>query len=229
MITDKALENRLLETFAFLHDCDDHLYKEFLRTAFLARLKKGQSICSEGAACEHLALVLSGSARVYKLGESGREITLYRIGPGKSCILTASCIVSQQPFPAFAECENELEAILIPAGTLHRWMAESAPWRDYVFGLVAQRIADIISVVEEVAFNRVDRRIAAHLVKRCKTSSNNTIQSTHQEIASDLGTSREVVSRILKDFENKNLIKVARGAITICNLNGLEEKSEELV
>ena len=222
MITDKALENRILEAFSFLRNCDDHLYREFLQTAFLARLKRGQSICSEGAACDHLALVLSGSARVYKLGESGREITLYRIGVGKSCILTASCIVSQQPFPAFAVCENELEAILIPAGTLHSWMAKSAPWRDYVFGLVAQRMADIISLVEEVVFNRVDRRIAAHLIKQCRASGHSTLQATHQELASDLGTSREVVSRILKDFESNGLIETARGSITIRNPAGLE-------
>ncbi len=226
MITDKGLEGKLQETFGFLQECDAHHYKEFLQTAFLAHLKKGQSICSQGSACEHLTLILNGSARVYKLGENGREITLYRIGAGKSCILTASCIVSHQPFPAYAECEEDLDVVLIPAGTLHRWIAESSAWRDYVFGLVAQRMADIISLIEEVVFSRVDRRIASYLLKRHQANNQPVIQATHQEIASDLGTSREVVSRILKDFEVKNLIQVSRGSIKLLNIDELETKSD---
>jgi len=228
VITDKTLEKQLQERFGFLQECDAQHYKEFLQTAFLAHLKKGQSICSQGSACEHLALILNGSARIYKLGENGREITLYRIGAGKSCILTASCIVSHQPFPAYAECEEDLDVVLIPAGTLHRWMAESSAWRDYVFGLVAQRMADIISLVEEVVFSRVDRRIASYLLKRHHADNQPIIQATHQEIASDLGTSREVVSRILKDFEIRNLITVARGAIKLLDIKNLEAKSEEV-
>jgi CRP/FNR family transcriptional regulator len=227
MITDKALEKQLQESFEFLQECDPRHYKEFLQTAFLGHLKKGQSICSQGSACEHLALILNGSARIYKLGENGREITLYRIGAGKSCILTASCIVSHQPFPAYAECEEDLDVVMIPAGALHRWMAESTAWRDYVFGLVAQRMADIISLVEEVVFSRVDRRIASYLLKRHHADNQPTIHATHQEIASDLGTSREVVSRILKDFEIKNLIAVARGSIKLLDIKSLEAKAEE--
>jgi len=227
VITDKALEQRLLETFGFLRDCDERIYREFLSLAFVVKLEKGQPVSSEGAECSHLALVLSGNARVYKLGESGREITLYRVGPGQSCVLTASCIQSHQPFPAFAECEQAVEAVLIPAGDLNRWMAESAPWRDYVFSLVAKRMANIIGLVEEVVFRRMDRRIAAYLLSRCRDADTETIQATHQEIASDLGTSREVVSRILKDLETGGHISVARGAITIRNQQKLQEKSEE--
>ena len=228
MITDKALEKQLRETFGFLQECETKHYNEFLQTAFLAHLKKGQPICSQGSGCEHLALILNGSARVYKLGENGREITLYRIGTGKSCILTASCIVSHNPFPAYAICEEDLDVVLIPAGALHRWIAESSAWRDYVFGLVAQRMADIISLVEEVVFSRVDRRIASYLLKRHLANNQPIIQATHQEIASDLGTSREVVSRILKDFEVKNLIKVSRGSIELLDMKELEAKSEEI-
>lgn len=227
MITDKTLEQRLRETFSFLSDCDERIYSEFLRSAFLVKLDKGQPVTSEGAECSHLALVLSGNARVYKLGESGREITLYRVGPGQSCVLTASCIQSHQPFPAFAECEQAVEAVLVPAGDLNRWMSESAPWRDYVFGLVAKRMANIIGLVEEVVFRRMDRRIAAHLLSRSQAAGKETIEATHKEIAADLGTSREVVSRILKDLEAGGLIQVARGAITIQNRVGLKAKSEE--
>ncbi len=226
MITDQALEHRLNEHFGFLRDCDQYIYSEFMRNAFVARLKKDQFICQQGGACDHLALVLDGTARIYKLGESGREITLYRVGPGQSCVLTASCIQAHQPFPAFAVCEEDMEAVLVPAAIIHRWLAESAPWRDYIFALVAQRMANIISLVEEVVFLRMDRRIAAYLLKK-PLPGENTVQATHQEIASDLGTSREVVSRILKDFEALGYIEAARGSIHIRDRHGLRDKGTE--
>jgi CRP/FNR family transcriptional regulator len=167
--------------------------------------------------------VLDGTARVYKLGENGREITLYRIGHGESCILTASCIISHAEFPAFAVCEEAVEAVVIPANEIRQWIAQSAIWRNYVFGLVAQRMGDIISLVEEVVFRRMDRRIADYLLQRFKPKQSK-IEITHQMIASDLGTSREVVSRILKDFESQGLILVARGAVELLSETLLQER-----
>jgi len=103
-------------------------------------------------------------------------------------------------------------------------MEDSKEWRDYVFGLVSHRLADIISVVEEVVFRRVDRRIAAYLLKRLDGA---PIKTTHQTIASDLGTSREVVSRILKEFESEGIIEVGRGTIKILHRDRLQTKSAD--
>ncbi len=222
MINASHVKTRLEQTFPFLQNDTNGFRDRFMRTAVLARLDKGEHICREGAECTHLALVLEGTARVYKLGENGREITLYRVEPGESCILTASCILSHAPFPAFAVCEAPVTGALIPTAEVQRWMAESALWRDYIFGLVTHRLTDIISVVEEVVFRRVDRRIAAYLSKRLGAT---PIKTTHQAIASDLGTSREVVSRILKEFESEGIIEVARGTVTITDANALQRKS----
>jgi CRP/FNR family transcriptional regulator len=158
---------------------------------------------------------LSGTVRVYKIGESGREITLYRIEENDSCILTASCILSQIRFPALAVVEREVRAALIPAPVLREWIKKYDGWQRYVFGLMSKRLADVIATVEEIAFRRVDVRIAEFLAGLTKEQENITI--THQEIAYELGTAREVVSRILKDFERMNVISLSRGSIKVLN------------
>ncbi|WP_078486100.1 Crp/Fnr family transcriptional regulator [Solemya velesiana gill symbiont] len=197
-----------------------------MQPASVVELDKGYHICDEGSRCSHLTLVISGTARVYKLGENGREITLYRVDPGESCILTASCILSNQPFPAFAVSESPMEAALIPAPEVNQWLAYSEAWRQYVFGLISRRLSNIINVVEEVVFRRMDRRIADYLLKRV-SNDEERLQITHQEIASDLGTSGEVVSRILKDLETSELIHTTRGTIEITDITGLENKTLE--
>lgn len=227
MITDKARQQSLHEIFAFLEAGDDSLHERFMQSASLVKLEKDQYVCHEGRVCSHLALIIRGSAKVFKLGENGRQITLYRVGPGESCILTASCILSDQPFPACAVCETEIEAVVIPASEVRAWLTDSSAWRDYLFGLLSRRLSNIISVIEEVVFRRMDRRIAAYLCQNV-SDPETPLHTTHQEIASDLGTSREVVSRILKDFDGSGLIHVGRGSISLLNRDGLTEKSREL-
>lgn len=183
-------------------------------------LAPGQSICREGVGCAHLPLVLSGIARVYKLGASGREITLYRIEPGDSCVLTASCILSGRHFPAFATAETAMEALAVPARTVLEWLESCGDWRAYVFGLVAQRLADVIDVVEGVAFGRMDQRVADYLLRMMGPEQ--TVIATHQQIAFDLGSSREVVSRLLKDFEQSGLVAIARGRVRLLDPQRLQ-------
>jgi len=226
MISDEALRLRIRERFPFLRNASAEFEQDFFRHARYARLDSGQFVCREGAQCSHLALLLTGSARVYKLGETGREITLYRVESGQSCILTASCIVSDLPFPAFAVTETPVEAAVVSPADLTRWIAQSPQWRAYVFGLIAGRLDDIITVVEEVAFQRMDQRIAAWLLQQEPDEPHGRLRVTHQKIASDLGSSREVVTRILKELEARGLLETARGSIRILDRNVLETKSQ---
>ncbi len=207
------LQQRLRPAFPALFDDDAALLARVLREAVVRTLPPGQVVCRQGDSCGYLPLLLSGRARVFKLAESGREITLYRIEAGDSCVLTASCIMSDIPFPALAITENEVEALLVPAASVRAWMGESAAWRRYLFGLVARRLADVIAVVEEVAFRRMDARVAALLLERA--AADDMTQTTHQELAVDLGSSREVVSRILRDLENDGMIRRTRGEILL--------------
>ena len=210
------LEDRL----PVLRHATPELLDEFIRHAFVHRIPAGSAIAWEGDTCEQLAIVLEGAVRVYKVGESGREITLYRIEPAQSCVLTASCILSRNHFPALAVAESDVEAVLIPAHVLRRWIQHFEPWRDYVFGLMAERLAGVIATVEEIAFRRMDARIADYLAGL--GADGTSLALTHQEIAAELGTAREVVSRVLKDLERARLVALGRAQVTILDVAGLQ-------
>lgn len=208
---------RLFEVFPKIRHAPYELRENFFEHSATIKLDQSQTVWTEGDECTSLALILRGSVRVFKIGETGREITLYHINPGESCILTASCLMSEVNFPAFAKTETEVEAIVIPAFIFKHWIKSYPFWQEYVFNLLSRRLGAIISVVEEVAFRRVDSRIAAYLLSGNKA----IIQKTHFEIATEVGTSREVVSRILKDFENRNIVSLSRGIVTIGNTRAL--------
>ncbi len=225
MINDKQLIANVHNAFGFIRNCDSTIYKEFLSEAIHIQLEKGSRISEQGNDCTHLTLVLRGTARIYTLADSGREITLYRIEAGQSCILTASCIQSANPFPAFAICESDIDAILVPSTCLQKWLAESTAWRHFIFGLISQRMTSVICLVEEVAFNKLDQRIAKLLIQYKNKNISSTIHVTHHEIALELGTSREVVSRILMSFQSSGLVLLTRGSIVLLNYDAISSRA----
>jgi CRP/FNR family transcriptional regulator, anaerobic regulatory protein len=220
-----GLREKIFNLFPLFGNSAQGVQNELFEHGKLAKLPANQFICLEGSKCSCIPLVLEGWARVYKLSESGREITLYRVEPGQSCIMTASCILSGVEFPAFAATETEVEAVVIPPEILHRWVNEHEVWRRFLCGMLASRLAEVISVVEEVAFQRVDTRTAEYLLQ--SASADGAIKKTHRDIAMDIGTSREVVSRILKEFEHKGLITLARGEIQTENANELQRVANQ--
>ncbi len=223
MLEDKYYR-QIAEALPFLKKTDSPIAREFRQAAYFARIPEGKDIFVEGDAVQAIALILSGNVRVYKIGEQGREITLYRFGLGESCILTANAIMNQQTFPAVALVESEAEAIMIPAETFRDWMRRYDEWRNFLFDLLSQRLASVMGIVDEVVFHRMDARIAALLLRR--TEQGSVIQMTHQEIAAELGTSREVVSRILEGFDSAGLISSSRGQIEILDAEELAGRTE---
>ena len=213
------LSERVLSLFPSFGKAGAEVQAELFEHGERVEIPAHQFICMEGNQCSGIPLVLAGCARVYKLSKSGREITLYRVEPGDSCILTASCIMSGVAFPAFVAAETQVEAIVIPPEVLRRWVNQYDVWNKFLWTMLATRFAEVLSLVEEVAFQRVDTRMAEYLVQ--SAGADGTIKKTHQDIAADIGTSREVVSRILKDFEHKGLIALSRGEIHAENLSGL--------
>ncbi|WP_456414245.1 Crp/Fnr family transcriptional regulator [Thiolapillus sp.] len=190
---------------------DEGFLQSLLGMGQQVALPAGQHICLEGSNCSHLAFVLAGTGRVYKLSESGREITLYRVEAGECCILTLSCIVSEKRFPAFAVSETELQAIVVPAAVIQEWMDNNRSWRRYAWNLIAARLGDVISLIEEVTFRRMDERLGFYLNQEKLFPLNQKTPITHQQIAAELGTSREVISRLLKDLEQQKIVDLGRG------------------
>lgn len=190
---------------------DEQLVQAVLSTGGLIRLSAGQHICMEGSTCSHLAFLLSGTGRIYKLSETGREITLYRVERGECCILTLSCIISERRFPAFAVSESDLRAIIVPAASIQQWMDDNRTWRRYAWNLIAERLGEVISLVEEITFHRMDERLAFYLNQANIFPLGRQARITHQQIAAELGTSREVISRLLKDLEEQGVVELGRG------------------
>jgi len=213
MIDDPESRRQLMRTFPFLAEADDTQRGDFFRRATRIRLPGGRMLAAPGDECGQLALVVRGHLRVYRTTAEGREITLYRLTSGESCVLTAACIMSHEGFPAIAETVDEVDALMIPAADARRWLVGWPAWCTFIFRLVSQRLSEVIVLLEEVAFERMNVRIAHYLVELGDRDA--PLHTTHQRIADDLGTSREVVSRIIKGFETSGLIEAGRGTIVI--------------
>lgn len=211
---------RIAAALPILQHAESAMVREFQQTAFYARIPVGRDVFADGDRVDAIALLLSGAVRVYKIGETGREITLYRFGTGESCILTANAILSNQSFSAIATVEQDAEAIMIPADTFRDWVKRYDSWREFVFDLLSQRLSSVMEIVDEVAFQRMDMRVATLLLERGE--SQNPVTITHQEIAAELGSSREVISRILGSFSSQGLIQLGRGTIELLDFKSLE-------
>lgn len=164
--------------------------------------------------CEHYFFVLAGRVRVQMVAESGREIVLYRIGAGETCVLTTACLLSGENYPAEARSETELDALMLPRTAFRALLDRSPAFRDFVFRAYGQRIAGLMALIEEVVFRRLDLRLAQWLAERADAQGTH-LPMTHQEIAQELGSAREVVSRQLKDFERRGWLVLGRGAVEV--------------
>ena len=215
--------NQIARALPILGVADAGLVREFQQAAYFARIPAGRDILVEGDRVDAIALIISGVVRVYKIGETGREITLYRFGLGESCILTANAILSRQSFPAIATVEKDAEAVMVPADLFREWVARSDLWRGFVFDLLSQRLSSVMALVDEVAFRRMDVRVASLLLERGRRV--NPLRVTHHEIAAELGSSREVISRILEDFDRQGLIHAGREMVEVLDFESLQDRT----
>jgi CRP/FNR family transcriptional regulator len=209
----------ITDAFPFLSSIPQPGRSELLSRSSRKKLRHKEVLVRDGNECSYLPLVLAGSLRVYKSSENGRELTLYRIERGETCILSARCLTNGGTFPAIAEADGDVDVLMVPAQLLLKLVANNAQWQVFLVEQYAKRLDMTMTLVEEVAFHHMDVRLAAHLFKEAGTQG--AVNTTHAELASDLGTSREVVTRILKDFESAGIISTHRGQIRILRPNEL--------
>jgi CRP/FNR family transcriptional regulator len=219
-------KNEFEQLFPFMSGAGADFVRDFYAACRYIELPAGAAICEEGQQCAQLAMLLDGVGRVYKPSPAGREVTLYRIDAGEACVLTASCIMNGDDFPAMAVTETPVRAIVVSPQKVRGWICAESQWQQFIFGLLSHRLASIISVVEEVAFKRIDVRLAEKFA-RCLDREEASLQVTHAELAADLGSSREVISRILKDFAERGLIETGRGSILLTDRQGIEQLSRQ--
>ncbi|MBI4979605.1 MAG: Crp/Fnr family transcriptional regulator [Spirochaetes bacterium] len=221
-MVDDAARTMALDVFPFLKTIGAAESKKFFAQAMYRKLTRGTTLLDSGDRCSNLPFILEGCIRIYKISENGREITLYRIEKGDSCILSTTCLFNEERFPATAVAEEDVEALFVPTQLVHELFETSSIWRTFVLGLYAHRLSLVIELVEEVVFQRLDVRIAQYLLS--PRTPGKTIAITHEKIAFDLGSAREVVTRILRDFEKRGLISQERGSITIVDAEELRRQ-----
>jgi CRP/FNR family transcriptional regulator len=205
---------RVTGALALLGRLEPDMASEFMQAASLARFPVGRDLLAEGERVDAVPVLVSGRVRVYRIGATGREITLYRFSQGECCVLSADSILGNRLFPANAQVEESAEVAFVPASIFDRWLARSAAWRRFVFEALSRRVVSLVDTVDDVAFRRMDVRVAQLLVRR-SGGRQGTVAITHQAIADELGSSREVVSRILEDLQARGQIRLSRGAVEL--------------
>ena len=186
----------------------------------------GAMIHGGGAECTGLLLVLSGQLRAFITSEEGREITIYRLFPGDICLLSASCVISSMQFELAVQAEKPTEFMLIPPDAYKRAVSSSAPLANYTSRVMAERLSDVMWLMEQVMWKSMDRRLAAFLLEEAGLEGSDELKLTHERIANHLGSAREVITRLLRYFQSEGLVKLGRGAVVLTDRERLYALSE---
>ena len=210
--------NELLALYPSLAGLEYGEVTALCRPDAVTRLTSGTVLFAERQPCNGFPLLLSGTIKVVKSMPAGREMLLYRIEPGGSCVITSSCLLGHMPYSARGIAETALQIAILPKTLFERLIAGDATFRDFVFHLLADRIADLMQLVEEVAFHRLDQRLAKLLLGKSEP-----IQATHQVLADELGSVREIVSRLLKGFAAQGFVSIGRERISLLDRDGLKQ------
>jgi CRP/FNR family transcriptional regulator len=210
---------KLLNLYPTLAGLPADRIASLLQPQAVMKIPAGSQVFAEHQPCRGFPLVLEGSIKVVKQATSGRELLLYRVAPGGSCIISSSCLLGHSDYNARGIAETPLTLLALPVPSFAALMIESTPFRDFVFHLFAERISELMQLVEEVAFARLDQRLAKLILARNEVSLN----VTHQQLADELGSVREIVSRLLKGFVAQGLVSLGREQLSITDRDGLQK------
>jgi CRP/FNR family transcriptional regulator len=216
---DQELVKRWKAAFPGLPELAPEHRDELMASLQFNRLHGGDVAYRQGQHCHNYVMCIDGRTRVFKVSESGREILLYQVSSGQTCVLTTSCLMAGSPFPAESTAETDVLLAAIPAGTFHRLMKNSVPFREFVMSNYGDLLSSLITLVDEVAFASLDLRLARRLLAEADDSG--VVAKTHQQLALDLGSVREVISRYLNEWERLGWVRAARGSIEVLNRKAL--------
>lgn len=209
-----------IDRFEGLSALPDDLRSLLIERGQLARFAPGTVLFAPGVEPDTMLLLLEGTVRVQQASETGREIVLFRVEAGESCVLTSACLLSHEAYAAEGIAETEVSAVSIPRSVFDDLVSRSRVFRDFVFKAYARRMTDLFRVIDEVAFGRIDLRLAERLLALARGK--DTVHATHQQLASELGTAREVVSRQLTEFQRRGWITQSRGRVVLSDRDALQ-------
>lgn len=211
-------ENYLKENLPFFKHLNDEDKNELICKSFISTYKKGELIHSKDSSCTGLLITLSGNFRTFISGPSGRQITLFKLYERDICMLSASCAFQNLTYDVNLEAQSDASAIIIDSSLLKKLTENNIHVMNYILSLTQDKLSEVMYVLEQSIFFSLDERITDYLLDQSRYENSKTIHITHENIANELGSSREVISRILKKFEKDGKIEVSRGKIKIINL-----------
>lgn len=207
----------LQSLYPVLDALPEALRDKTLKQAQTMTVAAGTMLFDERQPCQGFPFILEGGIRVVKPAANGRELPLYRVVPGESCIITSSCLLAHADYNARGITEGTTTLVLLPRDLFDELLAQP-PFRNFVFQLFADRMADLMQLIEEVAFRKLDQRLAGLLLGKGKL-----LHATHQQLADELGSVREMVSRLLKGFAEQGLVRLGREQVEILDAGGLRK------
>lgn len=214
MLSDLDI-NFLKNNVIFYNKLNNQEQDQFNLNAFNSTFKSNHFTNISESECSGLIIVLKGALRAFLNSSEGKEITLYKLLDGDSCIFTASCVFNNINFNVNVEAIEDTEVIILPSQHLDSLSKNNIVFQQYLLHLTQSKMSEVVGIIEQILFTSFDKRLKSYLLEfNCSS-----IKITHNTIAKDLGTAREVVSRMLKQFENDGMIKLSRGAIEIIDLS----------
>jgi len=213
---NKPDRDKVLRCYPVLRNLPPDLLRKVEEGAQPLHAPAGRRLFEEGAPCTLFPLLVEGVIRATKSGPDGHEILLYRLNPGESCVITVVALLGESPYPAVGSAETDLRFFGVPRGLFLDLVLKSPAFRVFVFEFLSRRMAHLMALIDDVAFRRVDQRLASRLLLHDKP-----IAATHQMLADELGTTREVVSRTLESFKEEGMLRLGRRRIEILDRGAL--------
>lgn len=214
------MEHTWIEKFKGLSRLPGEIREELQAGSQVISVPAGTQIFAPGQTADNLLLLLEGTVKVQQKSETGREIFLYRVHAGESCVLTTACMLAFEDYAAEGTSETEVKAVAIPRGTFDELVSKSPVFREFVFTAYSRRITDLFTLIDDIVFQRMDVRLASRLLELA--NDNNTVHATHAVLGTELGTAREVISRTLSEFQRRGWVEQSRGEVRLIGRDGLE-------
>jgi CRP/FNR family transcriptional regulator len=206
-------EERFLEKYPFLND--DNLVQDILSVGKYQKISANEILIDLGQRITHFPLIIEGSIKILREDSEGREVFLYYVDSGNTCAATVSCCLNDKVSNVRAIIDEDAELLNIPIENMDKWITQYSSWRRYIFQSFSSRFEDMLNAIDQLAFKKMDERIIGYLNNTAKHTKSNIIKMSHQDIAIDLNTSREVVSRLLKQLEQEGVLLLGRGKIEL--------------
>ena len=219
-LAEQTVDETWIDKFKGLSRLPDDIRAELVAGSKIVSVPAGTQIFAPGQTADNLWLLLDGTVRVQQRSETGREVFLYRVHAGESCVLTTACMLAFEDYSADGTAETDVTAVAIPRQTFDDLVAKSPVFREFVFTAYSRRITDLFTLIDDIVFQRMDVRLVARLLELADAEG--IVRATHAVLATELGTAREVISRTLSEFQRRGWVEQARGEVRLVGRTGLE-------